>query len=314
MNRFEARLHILLVVLFIGSGCAALIYEIVWFQLLELVIGSSALSLGVLLGTFMGGMCLGSLLLPRVIPPNHHPLKIYALLETAIGVIGILVLAVVPLIGGFYTAYVGHGLGGILLRAALATVCLLPPTLMMGATLPVISRWIETTREGIAWLGYFYAGNIVGAVCGCLLASFFLLRVFDMTVATVFAVAINATVAIVALRLSGRTPHKLASPESAEIIDAAEPVGTPGRVYVAIALSGLGALGAEAVWTRQLSLVFGATVYAFSIILAVFLIGLGLGSSAGAYIARKTSAPGMALGLCQVALTAAIAWASWSIA
>src|SRR5215469_14758556 len=71
----------LLLLLFVGSGCAALIYEIVWFQLIQLVIGSSAVSLGVLLGTFMGGMCLGSLLLPRFVSPNQHPLRIYALLE-----------------------------------------------------------------------------------------------------------------------------------------------------------------------------------------------------------------------------------------
>src|ERR1700685_3995836 len=82
----------LLLVLFIGSGCAALIYEIVWFQLLQLVIGSSAVSLGVLLGTFMGGMCLGSLLLPRLISAGHHPLRVYAVLELGIGAMGILVL------------------------------------------------------------------------------------------------------------------------------------------------------------------------------------------------------------------------------
>src|ERR1700751_1703550 len=75
----------LLLVLFVGSGCAALIYEIVWFQLIQLVIGSSAVSIGVLLGTFMGGMCLGSLLLPRFVGPDKHPLKIYALLECGIG-------------------------------------------------------------------------------------------------------------------------------------------------------------------------------------------------------------------------------------
>ena len=73
-----------LLALFVGSGCAALIYEIVWFQLLELVIGSSAVSLGVLLGTFMGGMCLGSLVLPRVISARHHPLRVYAYLELGI--------------------------------------------------------------------------------------------------------------------------------------------------------------------------------------------------------------------------------------
>ena len=69
-----------LLALFVGSGCAALIYEIVWFQLLQLTIGSSAVSLGVLLGTFMGGMCLGSFVLPRYIDVKHHPLKVYACL------------------------------------------------------------------------------------------------------------------------------------------------------------------------------------------------------------------------------------------
>ena len=72
-----------LLLLFIGSGCAALIYEIVWFQLLQLVVGSSAISLGVLLGTFMGGMCLGSLVLPRFISADQHPLRVYGLLELA---------------------------------------------------------------------------------------------------------------------------------------------------------------------------------------------------------------------------------------
>src|SRR5213078_1971121 len=78
----------LLLVLFVGSGCAALIYEIVWFQLLQLVIGSSGISLGVLLGTFMGGMCLGSLALPRFVPADRHPLQVYAILELGIGAIG----------------------------------------------------------------------------------------------------------------------------------------------------------------------------------------------------------------------------------
>src|SRR5688572_23163434 len=97
----------LLVLLFIGSGCAALVYEIVWFQILELVIGSSSVSLAVLLGTFMGGMCAGSLLAPRFISRVHHPLRVYALLELGIGAIGLIVLFFVPLIGGLYTAWAG---------------------------------------------------------------------------------------------------------------------------------------------------------------------------------------------------------------
>src|SRR5215469_687147 len=87
-----------LLLLFFGSGCAALIYELVWFQMLQLVIGSSALSLAVLLGTFMGGMFLGSLAVPRLVSAHRHPVSVFALLETGIGAAGILVLLLVPLV------------------------------------------------------------------------------------------------------------------------------------------------------------------------------------------------------------------------
>src|SRR5918992_1348988 len=143
-----------LLLLFVGSGCAALIYEIVWFQLLQLVIGSSAISLGVLLGTFMGGMCLGSLL---------------------------------------------------------------PPTLLMGATLPAISRWVKSTPDGMAWLGFFYGGNIAGGVLGCLVAGFYLLRVHDMAVATYVAVALNLLVGGIAIALAGRTTYEKAVEEKGRI-------------------------------------------------------------------------------------------------
>ena len=82
------------VLLFAGSGCAALIYEIVWFQLLQLVIGSSAVSLGLLLAAYMGGLCLGSVALPRIVRANVPPLRVYALLELGIGAFGILVSSV----------------------------------------------------------------------------------------------------------------------------------------------------------------------------------------------------------------------------
>ena len=99
-----------LLLLFVGSGCAALIYEVVWLQLLQLVIGSTAVSLGVLLATFMGGMCLGSLLLPRLVSDRWHPLRVYALLELGIGAIGLVVLYGMPQIEHVYTGYAGHGL------------------------------------------------------------------------------------------------------------------------------------------------------------------------------------------------------------
>src|SRR5579864_9704176 len=108
-----------LLLLFVGSGCAALIYEVVWFQLLQLVIGSSAISLGVLLGTYMGGMCLGSLLLPKYVGVKTHPLRVYARLEAGIGLCAILVLFGLPLINSIYAAIAGHGAFGIVLRAVI---------------------------------------------------------------------------------------------------------------------------------------------------------------------------------------------------
>jgi len=86
-----------------------------------------------------------------------------------------------------YTAAVGHGLPAILLRALSPRCGLLPPTFLMGASLPAASRWIRATPAGVSWLGLLYAGNTVGAVFGCMLAGFYLLRVFDMATATCVA-------------------------------------------------------------------------------------------------------------------------------
>src|SRR3989440_3832569 len=110
----------LLLIMFVGSGCSALIYEVVWFQLLELVIGSSTVSLGILLGTFMGGMCLGSLLFPRIVSRTFHPLRVYALMELGIGAIGLILLFGMPLINNLYTAWAGSGLAGMFLCAIIS--------------------------------------------------------------------------------------------------------------------------------------------------------------------------------------------------
>ena len=308
-----------LLFLFVGSGAAALIYEIVWFQMLELFVGSSSVSIGVLLGTFMGGMCLGSFLLPRYISRSHHPLKVYAFLEIAIGIIGLLLLLVLPLVGRVYTAWGGYGVSGYLLRGLVASVCLLPPTLAMGATLPAVARWVQTTPAGVSWLGFFYAGNIAGAVMGTLLAGFYLLRVFDMSTATYVAAAINFAVGALGLLVASRTPASLgpvdasAPPEAPLAMPAERAGGDRSLVYVSIALSGFCALAAQVVWTRILSLLFGASTYTFSLILAVFLIGLGIGSSVGSMISKSVERPRVALGWCQLLNVGAMAWSAYML-
>jgi spermidine synthase len=304
----KARMMPVLLLLFVCSGCAALIYEVVWFQLLELVIGVSAVSMGVLLGTFMGGMCLGSLLLPRVMPPSAHPLRTYAALELGIGVIGLGLLFVMPLIGGAYTAWAGGGVAGILLRGLVAAICLLPPTLLMGATLPAIARWVEATPEGVSWLGFFYGGNTAGAVLGSVLAGYYLLGTYDIAITTYTAVLLNIFVAALALFVASRTPYE---PSPAVVgLNLGRQQGR-GMVYLVVALSGLTALSAEVIWTRILALVFGPTTYTFSLILAVFLAGLGIGSSFGSMLARNLRRPRIALASCQLGLSACLAWAAY---
>ena len=300
-----------MLLLFAGSGCAALIYEIVWYQLLQLAIGSSAVSLAVLLATFMGGLCAGSLLLPRLKMAAQHPLRVYAKLELGIAACGILVLFLMPLVDSVYTSAAGHGMPAILLRALVCGLCLAPPTFLMGASLPAASRWIESSPEGVSWLGLLYGANTAGAVAGCLIAGFYLLRVFDMATASFAAAALNVVVALVSFWVAKQAPgYETPNPAAASPVIASG----AGPVYVAIALSGATALGAEVIWTRLLGLMLGATVYTFSIILAVFLVGLGIGSAVGAMAARTARNPRAMLGWSQLMLAAAVAWTAYQVA
>jgi spermidine synthase len=199
----------------------------------------------------------------------------------------------------------------------------------MGATLPAIARLAESTRSGVTWMGLLYAANTIGAVFGSLLAGFYLLRVFNVLTATYVAAGINGVVAIACLALGRAASPTRLQPERETARSASEPYREPAGsdpepyqetgtcrwpVFVTIGLSGLCALGAEVVWTRLLSLMLGGTTYTFSIILAVFLSGLGIGSAVGAFVARRSNQPGVALCVCQWLLAGAIAWAAWALA
>ena len=299
-----------LLLLFGASGCAALIYEVVWYQQLQLSIGATSVSLGILLATFMGGLCIGSMWLPRV-TLKQHPLLVYAALEAGIGLCALVVHGLLPVLNQVYFAGAEHGLGGMLSRGLLAAVVMLPATILMGASLPAIVRWIEATPVGVAWWGFLYGGNTLGAVLGCLIAGFYLLRVYDMAITTYVAVAINLVVAAVSVILSKVTPPVSGSTPVAEGTSEA---GGAARwpVYLTIALSGATALGAEVVWTRLLGMLLLATVYVFSIILAVFLAGLAIGTAAGSALLKKIR-PQSALGWCQILIALGMAWTAYSI-
>ncbi|RPJ62654.1 MAG: SAM-dependent methyltransferase, partial [Acidobacteria bacterium] len=243
------------------------------------------------------------------IPARRHPLRLYAALELGIGAIALLVLYGMPLVGRVYAASAGTAGAGLLLRGVVAALCLLPPTVLMGATLPALSRWVETTPRGASWLGSFYAGNTVGAVFGSLLAGFYLLRLHDMQTATWVAVALNLAVAAAAWTVARVTPPAPEPPPPGRAVV----VAGARWIYVATALSGMAALAAEVVWTRLLSLLFGGTTYAFSLILAAFLVGIGLGSGLGSVVGRVMERPRAAFGWCQALLCVAIAWGAYML-
>ena len=309
-----------MLILFAASGFSALIYEVVWFQLLTLAIGSTAVSLAILLAAFMGGLFLGSSGFARF-APRSNPLRSYAALEFGIALFGLLVLVGMPLIGRIYIAAVVPGLPDMLLRGAMATFCMLPPTILMGASLPAIARWVEaaygTTPRGVSWWGFLYGVNTGGAVFGCLFAGFYLLRIYNTATATYVAMAINLAVALISYAVgqaSQRVGPALDPVSEPRPLGSGRSLGSKLPVYLTIALSGATALAAEVVWTRLLGMMLGATVYVFSVILAVFLTGLALGSAAGSWLVRRIQNARLALASSQLLLMLAIGWTAYMIA
>src|SRR5207237_6256517 len=122
----------------------------------------------------------------------RNPLMVYAFLEVGVGILGVAVLFILPWIGKIYIAGAVQGVAGLALRGAIAAVCLLPPTFLMGGSFPAIARVMETTSKGVSWLGLLYSANVAGAVAGCVLAGFYLLRVHDMAAGTYTATDIHA--------------------------------------------------------------------------------------------------------------------------
>src|SRR6185437_3916178 len=238
-----------LLILFAVSGCAALIYEVVWYQTLQLALGSTSISMGFLLAAYMGGLCLGAAVAPRLAGMATNPLRIYAVIELGTSLLAIAVSALMPWITGLYLAGASHGFSGMLLRGVVAGACLLPTTILMGASLPVIARAIGNESDISPQLGFLYGANTIGAVVGCLAAGFWLLRLYDVTVASLVAAALNTIVACAALALAPRLPVDEDAAGTAEraATQRARASGSRRAVYISIALSGAVAMGAEAV-------------------------------------------------------------------
>ncbi len=286
---------------FFLSGACGLAYEVVWTRLISREVGHTSHALATVLAAFMGGLALGSWIGSRIVAKLRNPVAGYGVLEVAIGLSALavpsLIAACHPLLGALYRS---EWLSGVPYHAAQFAICaavLLVPTTCMGATLPLLSEPLVRRREELGGtLGWLYATNTLGAVAGALSAGFVLLPSFGMS-ATVRAAAIaNAAIGVGALLVSRRTEVAPTSAESGRI-----PRGRPIYLW-GMLLSGALAMANQVVWTRYLSLQVGTSVYAFTIIVSSFILGMAAGSLYFGRRADRVRDPVAAFGKLQVAI------------
>ncbi|MFO0735778.1 MAG: fused MFS/spermidine synthase [Labilithrix sp.] len=299
----------LIVLIFFASGFAGLLYEVVFAKALALVFGSTAVASTTVLATYMGGMALGSYVGGRV--KVRSALRAYAFCELGVGASCALSPVMVSLVR---SAYVGIASGSdpgrpwiVAMQVALGALVLLPPTVLMGMTLPILARHFEredpTLGRSVALL---YAANTGGAAAGALSAGYLLLPLLGVFGATLLGVAANLGVALGALRLAAR-------PAETEVAEAAPPeariVGAPSLGWLAVGVLGAGglvSLGLEITYTHLLAIVVGNSTYAFSSMLVSFLVGLASGAAVGRRWLRAGHSLAVGIGIGQAGLVAVV--------
>jgi spermidine synthase len=277
--------------LFFLSGMSALIYEVVWLRILIRVLGCTVYATSTILGSFMAGLALGSYMLGKYVDRSPRLLRLYAFLELGIAVSAFAMPLVFDLLVPLYRWVYGFTNTSTLsmVRACLIFLCLIVPTTFMGGTLPVLSSFLAREKNQIGnRMGTLYGINTLGAIVGVLGSGFLFIGYLGEFNTILIGIGGNLYAASVAFYLS----RKQASVQSisAELQQpvprqmAGEAVISPYSnrvrlvVMIAFAVSGFVALGYEVVWTRILPLFLETSIYAFSAMLGIYLIGIALGS------------------------------------
>jgi len=282
----KSRFGIVLFIFFL-SGASALVYEVVWIRSLEILFGSSTSAVATVLAVYMGGLAVGAAFLSRISDRFRvHPFLIYSGLEVGIAVCAVILPYLFPLAGQLYGdnySVDGPNTAGTALRFGLITLFLLVPTMLMGATFPVMVKGLTAYFPKNQWqklISSLYGMNTLGAVCGVFLAGFILLRFMGLSQTNLTAVALNLVAAVTALTL-WRFGASMAAPDSGTESTPNQMTGVsfPQWTIVVVAfVTGFSALSCEVVWTRVLKLIFAGTTFSVSIMLMSFLAGIGLGS------------------------------------
>lgn len=308
-----ASLSALVLTCFFFSGLTGLIYELVWTRLIIKVIGAAPFAVSIILTVFMGGLGLGSFIAAKTIDRVQEPrllLRLYALLELAIGGYGIILPGLLMLSKPFYSMLYNQLFSHFLIYSVLTLIgcliLLILPSTFMGATLPVLCRFyiVQLGHVGTR-SGRLYALNTIGAATGSFVCGFWLIAWLGVSGSLISAVLINSAIGMLCLaasyRIASRPPmHEHLAPSfrtadaQPDPADGALPDASSAHRFITLsifALSGFCAMAYEVIWTRLLGLIIGPTIYSFTIILTTFITGLGLGSLVFGWLADRTGKP-----------------------
>ena len=297
----------ILYLIFFLSGATGLVYEVIWVRLTGLVFGNTSHSIATVLGAFMAGLALGSWVLGSYSDRYARPLRLYGILEIAIGISAALVPVAFRAMDTLYWGLVPSlsavpGVEG-LARFTSSFVIMLVPTFLMGGTLPILTRFfVRQVDEVESKLGALYAVNTFGAAGGTLLAALVLIPSLGNQTTTIWIASMNIAIGLVAIRLDlGREFVPEISSGFVDDDDEAVVDRESDRlVLVTLAISGFVAMTYEVAWTRALTAVIGSSTYAFAIMLVTFLVGIAFGSSWASRF--RPSASIRLLGLFQLAI------------
>jgi predicted membrane-bound spermidine synthase len=278
----RSRPALLYSILFFLSGATGLIYELLWVRVLYQSFGSTIQSVTTVVAAYMGGLGLGAWLFGKIADRSSTPAVLYGRLEIAIGVFGILSPVVLGLAHRLYIGTAGafalQGAASLVLRFGLAALVLLVPTTLMGGTLPVLTRALMGDDRALLKpsLGRLYGLNTLGAMTGTAVAGFFLIEFVGVRASLVATAFLNLAIGFAAIRLGRRHVES----ETVSEPPVAPPPSTALHrlALVLLGLTAFAALLNEIAWTRVLVMIVGGSTYAFTLILLVFLLGIGLGS------------------------------------
>jgi spermidine synthase len=290
-NRSTNRIRktLLLVVLFF-SGVSALIYQIVWIRKFGLVFGVDVFTMATVLSAFMGGLAIGSIIFGRMVDKIKNPLSLFMLLEFGIGLFAILFPFTFKGLIGLYTPIIQKfGLSeysGQIIKFLFSFVYLLIPTTLMGGTLPVIFKFFVKQLKNLGWhVSNLFAINNLGAVIGCFIAGFILIKTFGINTSLYIAACINLLNAVIVYLIFKRTPPDsiVVEHEAGQTINIHESnkLSKPmlRLVLWVFAIEGFATLAFEVIWTRIfIGFSFDKTTYFYSVIVLGFIFGLSLGS------------------------------------